>query len=132
MEIKLEKFLPKKNRWIILLLVGILLVVIALPTDKKTGIRQDANSLLGSDRAGSDTYSTDTETRLTNLLSQIEGVGDVQVMITYQEDKKVQGIVVLAEGGENAVVVRNITGVVQALFDVNSHKIKVIEKNQNK
>jgi stage III sporulation protein AG len=41
----------------------------------------------------------------------------------------VEGVVVLAEGADDAVVVRNITAVVQALFDVDSHKIKVIERN---
>ena len=68
--------------------------------------------------------------RLTNVLNQMQGVGDVQVMITYQEDDSVEGVVVVAEGGDNAVVVRNITEVVQALFDVDAHKIKVIKGNQ--
>lgn len=126
MEIKLSKLLPKKNQWLILLLVGILLVVIALPTDRGTGSNQ------GTSKAEYETYSTDTETKLENLLSQMEGVGNVQVMITYREDEKVQGIVIIADGGGNAVVVRNITGVVQALFDVDSHKIKVIKGNQTK
>lgn len=131
MEIKLTKLLPKKNQWVILLLIGILLVVIALPTDRKNSTNQSLEPLSGSSKAKVDVYSTETEERLTNLLGQMEGVGSVQVMITYQGNDKVQGIVILAEGGGNAVVVRNITGVVQALFDVDSHKIKVIEKNQN-
>ena len=44
-----------------------------------------------------------------------------------QSEENVEGIVVVAEGGENSVVVRNITDVVRALFDVDSHKIKVID-----
>lgn len=126
MESKFEKFLPKKSQWLIILLIGILLVVIAIPTNTE------------SDRGTFDTYdeteisATDMEKRLENLLSQMQGVGEVHAMITYKEDESVEGIVVIAEGGGNAVVVRNITEVVQALFAVDSHKIKVIEKNQNK
>ena len=45
---------------------------------------------------------------------------------------KVEGIVVIAQGGENAVVVKNITEAIQALFDVDTHKIKVMKRNQTK
>lgn len=125
MESKFEKFLPKKSQWLVILLVGVLLVVIAIPTNTE------------SDQGTFDVYdevensATDMEKRLENLLGQMQGVGEVHAMITYQEDEMVEGIVVIAEGGGNAVVVRNITEVVQALFAVDSHKIKVIEKNQN-
>ena len=53
-------------------------------------------------------------------------------MITLKEDDSVEGIAVVAQGGDNAVIVCNITEVVQALFDVDSHKIKVIKGNQTK
>ena len=74
---------------------------------------------------------TDMEKRLQGLLQQMQGVGVVHTMITYRDDKQVEGIVIIADGGGDAVVVRNITEVVRALFDVDSHKIKVIEKKQN-
>ncbi len=125
MGISLLKSLPKKNTWMILLLVGVLLVVIAIPTktESKTGtldIYSESNQ-----------NETDMEKRLENLLQQMHGVGEVHTMITYREDKQVEGIVIIADGGGDAVIVRNITEVVRALFDVDSHKIKVIEKNQN-
>ena len=43
-----------------------------------------------------------------------------------------EGVVVVSEGADNAVVVRNITEIVKALFPVDSHKIKVIKRNQTK
>ena len=104
-----------KKHLLILLLFGVLLLVIAIPTGEST-IQTS--------------QGTDVEKRLTNVLNQMEGVGNAHVMITYQEDDRVEGVVVVAEGGDNAVVVRNITEVVQALFDVDSHKIKVIKGNQ--
>ena len=93
----------------------ILLIVIAIPTD--SGEIQTA--------AG-----TSLENRLEKVLGQMSGVGEVSVMITYREDENVEGVAIVAEGGDNAVVVRNITEVVQALFNVDSHKIKVIKGNQ--
>jgi len=126
LETKLKKFIPKKNQWMLILLVGILLVVIAIPTNK--------SSILYSDSSYEKTQvqADNLEKRLKNLLEQIEGVGEVHIMITYAEDTKVDGIVILADGGGNAVVARKISDVVQALFTVDSHKIKVIERNQNK
>ena len=101
-----------KNNLMILLLVGILLLVIAIPTGEKQI---------------SEVSGTEIEQRLEKILSGMEGVGNVKVMITFQESDVVEGVAVIAEGGGNAVVVRNITEVIQALFDVDSHKIKVIE-----
>ena len=125
MEISFIKSLPKKNAWMILLLVGRLLVVIAIPT--KTEPRNSSLSIY--DETGQE--ATDMEKRLQNLLQKMQGVGEVHTMITYRNDKQVEGIVIIADGGGDAVVVRNITDVVRALFDVDSHKIKVIEKKQN-
>ena len=125
LEINFLKLLPKKNTWMILLLVGVLLVVIAIPT--KTETKKDTLSIYDD----SEPNESDMEKRLQSLLQQMQGVGEVHTMITYREDKQVEGIVIIADGGGDAVVVRNITEVVRALFDVDSHKIKVIEKKQN-
>ena len=117
------KRLFKKNQWMIVLLIGILLVIIAIPTKTET----DLGSSLGYETA--ETEGTEVEVRLENMLSKMQGIGRVHVMITFQEDEQVEGILVIAEGGGDAVIARNITEVVQALFDVDSHKIKVIERN---
>lgn len=104
-----------KNHLLIFLLVGVLLLVIAIPTGE-TQMKSEEN--------------TDLEQRLESILEGMNGVGNVNTMITLKEDDSVEGVAVVAEGGDNAVIVRNITEVVQALFDVDSHKIKVMKGNQ--
>ena len=42
---------------------------------------------------------------------------------------KIEGVVVIAQGGDDPVVMKNITEAVQALFDVDTHKIKVMKMN---
>ncbi len=106
------KFKFDKNQWLLVALVGILLVVIAIPTQSTEKDVTEA--------------STEIEKRLEEMLVKVDGVGEVSVMITFQEDDVVEGIVVVAEGGGEAVVVQKVTEVVQALFPVDSHKIKVI------
>lgn len=111
----------RKNQWLILLLVGILLVVISIPT------KPDNTKTSWENSEDHEINSTETEKRLENILSQMQGIENVHVMITYQDKTIVQGVVVVAEGATNGVVVQKITDVVRALFDVDSHKIKVIE-----
>ena len=41
---------------------------------------------------------------------------------------EVEGVLVIAEGGDNAVVVQNITEAIQALFGIDAHKIKIMKR----
>ena len=41
---------------------------------------------------------------------------------------EIEGVLVIAEGGENAVVIQNITEAIQALFGVEAHKIKIMKR----
>ena len=149
----------KKDKWLIILLVGLLLVVIAMPV---SDIKSDQTQ----------------ETRLENALAKVEGVGNVKVMITLasssekvvEKDRemtsevqegesggkntsssetavyangngeetpyvkqelspRIEGVLVIADGGDNAIVIENITEAVQALFGVDTHKIKVMKHN---
>lgn len=109
----------KKNQWVILLLVGVLLVVIAIPTTSGSN-----NDIVHTETGRT---TTEMEERLEYILSQMQGIGDVHVMITYREDAQAEGVVVVAKGGGNAVVVQQITETVRALFDLDAHKIRVIE-----
>ena len=106
-----------KTQLLIVLLVGILMLVIAIPTGNRKSETAQASEL---------------ESRLERILSKTEGVGQVDVMISVKEKEQVEGVVVVSEGADNAVVVRNITEIVKALFPVDSHKIKVIKRNQTK
>ena len=86
----------KKDNLLILLLAGVLLVVIALPTEKSSpGERTDTGLTAGNQESavqsimqadsgfsGAEEYAAYLESRLEDTLSQISGVGAVQVMIT--------------------------------------------------
>ncbi len=112
-----KDFLGKVNKKqiFIFLLVGILLLVISLPTKTK----QTSEEIFES--------YTELELRLKAILEKTEGVGNVNVMITSKGKDEVEGVAVVADGADNAIVVRKVTEIVQALFSVDSHKIKVIK-----
>lgn len=183
----LKNWKIKKDQALILLLLGILLLVISLPGGKQADKEEDREKEIFSEEGTmtEQEYISYTERHLENILSRMEGVGDVTVMITLRESAekvvekdtetsdetvseedsqggqrttknrtarettiydgendnagqnpyvskeltpKVEGIVVVAQGGENAVVIKNITEVVQALFGIDTHKIKIVKK----
>ncbi len=177
----------KKEKLLICLLVGILLLVITIPSGKKK--EEIPGGYKSTDVSGpaatESEYVTYLERHLEELFSQMEGAGDVSVMITlsssaekivekdmerqsetvsesdsqggerttnsssgaettiYEGEKtgggtpyvskemtpRVEGVVVMASGGDDARVVKNITEAVQALFGIDTHKIRIMKKN---
>ena len=49
--------------------------------------------------------------------------------VTKEVKPQIEGVVVVAEGAGNAVVVKNISDAVMALFPIEVHKIKVVKMN---
>lgn len=175
-----------KNQILIGGLLGVLLLVIAIPVDsgkKKTGDTANTEQEKGvSDDTNDGVYEKKMERRLIEVLEAMDGVGKVEVMITLKDNgenvvekdtsissqntregengatqsqtqsqeetvfsqpqgsgqqpfvskevtPQIEGILVVAEGGGNSVVVKNISDAVLALFPVEAHKIKVVKMN---
>lgn len=201
----LEKWLQEKNykKWfkkdnlVILILTGVLLFIIALPTkDGREAETETPQTTQGTAPAGEqlldslepgntdsgEEYARQLEQRLRETLSQMEGVGQVRVMITLKSSRElvvekeqpylrsstsesdaqggsrivnqfeteentvyrtsgsgsepyviktlppqVEGVVVVAEGAGSGTVNRTIVELVQALFGVEAHKVKVVK-----
>jgi len=211
----LQKWFRKDNL-VVLVLVGILLVIIALPTKgdegegaggdssvkgaeagqgirffEESGQREGASSGEGSlsseasfekqDSSGED-YAACLEEKLTEALSQMSDVGKVRVMITLKSSRElvvekeqpisrsttnendaqggsriisqmeseentvystngsasepyvvktlppqIEGVLVVAQGAGNGTVDRTIVEIVEALFGVEAHKVKVVK-----
>ena len=103
-------------------------------------LEQSAEQVIEKDREVSNDMVTESDsqggTRTTKQLSESEKTiyqeGDSGVPYVRKEiSPKVKGVLVIAEGGNNAVVVKNITESVQALFGIESHKIRIVKKGGN-
>lgn len=187
----------RKDQLLIVFLVGVLLLVIAIPTGTKKDSSAGTRKMMtgSSENGNSETmsqseYTAYMEERLVQILSQIDGAGQVQVMITWksggekvvEKDRESQeenvseqdsqggsrttsshgtqettvynsgsstsgaqepyvskelspqaeGVIVIAPGGDDAVVVKNITEAVQALFEIDTHKIRIMKGGRAK
>ena len=180
---KIKEKKLKRSDWLILGLAGILILIIALPTDteeKKQAEKSKEN--ISKENNTMEASKDEIERKLEDILEKIDGAGDVKVMITYQDsgtqvvekDKntsensleesdstggvrstkeqqlqestvyedadagntpfvskellpKVEGILIVASGGDNQKVKQNISEAVLALFQVEAHRIKIVK-----
>ena len=116
------------KEWGIVLLLGILLLVAGLPVTQKSS--KNANTQVSE--------KTRLESRLEELLSNVEGVGEVEVIIMTGDEgntdgfsisskNEVTGVLVAAQGAGSAVTVQNIQQAIMALFQIDAHKIRVMK-----
>lgn len=69
------------------------------------------------------------ESELCMILSDIDGVGDVDVMLQYDEEDKVSGAIVTAQGAGDPIVRNNVVNAVMALFNISATSVEVFEKS---
>lgn len=83
----------------------------------------------------SSTYiMTDAEKKLSSFLEQIEGAGNVNVLINYINDNKEDGIasvIVVADGANNIAVKLDIFDAVRTALDVDADLVCVYKKIKN-
>lgn len=181
------------ERLVIMLLAGIFIVILSVPSlfspsssQKKGSSNNSSNPIVNQqviDTDESTNYTTQLEKRLTEALKKVEGIGEVEVMITLKASKElvplkdspysqdtinevdgdggsrisskvtnneesvlinsekgdnvpyiikeieptIEGVVVIAHGGQDSIIVAEIIDAVEVLFDVPAHKIKVMK-----
>jgi stage III sporulation protein AG len=181
---------------VIIFIAGILLILLSFPTifngknePKKNS--QDTNSVTNQNVTNTtshdtNTYITDMENKLENILRKVSGIGEVEVMLTLEASKEqvtlkdspytqeslnevdgeggsrtensvrreestvlvttedgnsepyilqelepdVEGVVVIAEGGDNIDIILDIMEAAEVLFDVPAHKVKVMKMSE--
>lgn len=189
-----EKFKTKKwgkEEWIILVLTGVFLLIVFWPDSKEKNGKteeEEAINVISQETGGvtDDTYKVQMETQLEEVLKSIDGIDNVNVMITLQTSEeevvlretkntqettteqdnqggtreiesvsneetvcygekagestgpyitytiapKVEGVLIVVGGDKASSLRTQIVKAVQALFDVESHKVVVIKMKE--
>ena len=89
---------------------------------------------LGTEGDGSAAVTAGTEESISAILSEMEGVGECRVLISYETEgaswgsagrEVVSGIVVVCEGGSSDAVKRRLTEALSSLYGIGTNRIKV-------
>lgn len=106
--------------------VGKVQVMVTLESSKEAVVEKDKSTVRNSttevDSAGGSRNTTD----ISDEEETIYGGSD-NPYITKVLAPSVKGVVVSAQGGDNAKIVQNITEAIQALFGIEAHKIKIVK-----
>ncbi len=141
-----------KEKLVFLFCSGLILFILAMPGDRKDsrgsgGLPDDA-PVFSSDTIGStgtpdsriySSYEVEVENRVREILEGVEGVGELDVMVATTAKSsgyipgeemrpELTGIIISADGGGNAVIKAEITGAMEALFGLPTHKIRVMKR----
>lgn len=114
-----------KNKIGMCFLIGILLLIIAIPT-KEREIQTEKTETISNN-------ASLLEQQLEQVLVQIDGIGMVETMVTLEplvddrESPNVLGVLVVAQSGDDPVQILKIQEAVMTLFQVDAHKIKVMK-----
>lgn len=125
---------------------GVALLLLSLPSGwlgnaTNTSVQKSSHRSTSEDSTATamEIYTDKKEKQLEEILGKVRGIGQVEVMITLDsaEEKsrlmentrtqKVEGVLVVAEGAGDAQMDAEIIRAVQALFSLDSHKIRVMK-----
>ena len=111
--------------------VGKTEVVITLKSSGQKVIEKDqisgSRTTTEEDSAGGTRVEKEGETEKTSIYEQHED-GSRTPYVSREMLPEVEGVAVIAEGGDHPVVVQNITEAIQALFGIEAHKIKIMKR----
>ncbi|MBQ3105683.1 MAG: stage III sporulation protein AG [Lachnospiraceae bacterium] len=91
------------------------------PTNRSNVVENDAQ---GGSRSTNEMQAQESTVYMTNAK------GEQIPYVTREVSPVVEGVTVVAQGGGDAQVQKNITEVIQALFGIEAHKIKVVKMKQ--
>ena len=111
--------------------VGETEVMITLSDSGETIVQKEQrNRIEESDAGGGTRTTTEQETEETTVY--VENGSEKQPYVTKEVLPKVEGVLVVAEGGDDPRVISDISDTVMALFRVEAHKIKVVKMSSSR
>lgn len=103
---------------VILLIASISILTLSILMDNDDGRKQIIDNNGGA------------EEQLCGVLSSIKGAGEVDVMVEYNSDYEVSGVIVIAEGGNDPIIANDLTKGVATLYNIPVSSVIVFEKEQ--
>ena len=114
--------------------IGKVKVMITLQSSEELIVEKDEpmerSNTNETDSAGGSRLITQMDSAPATVFRTVGNDSEPYVVKTLSP--KVEGVVVVAQGAGNGTVDKNITEMVQALFGVEAHKVKVVKMAQSK
>lgn len=124
LEQRLEKILGKVEG------VGKVQVMITLKSNGEKQVEKDTesteNTTEETDSQGGERKTTDYSKKESTVFVEGEN-GESEPYVIKETEPEIEGVLVIADGGDKPSVAKNISEAVLALFPIDAHKIKVMK-----
>lgn len=116
--------------------VGEVSVMITLKESTERVVEKDVESSSESAKDGENITKSSTKNENTIFVGDGKGLswtqgeeGDLEPYVRKQKVPAIEGVVIVAEGGGSPVVIQQITEAVEALFGIETHKIRIVKRS---
>ena len=103
-------FIKKQDKGFIILIIGAIALALLL--------------ISSSNKKSVEKTEIDEATRLEELCSQIEGVGECRVMVTYKSGE-VYAVAVICKGAESPKVRERLTDLITSMYGIGANRVTV-------
>ena len=111
----MNKYMKDRRLWLLLLAAAAGILLLTFGGDR----------ILGGKRESTPEASPEAvESRLAELVGEIEGIGQVRVFTRF-ENGQLCGAAILCEGGDDPAVQKGVIELLTALYGLGSHRIYV-------
>lgn len=114
--------------------VGEVRVALTLESTNRKIVEKDVPDSQNSETRTSDGESSESisSSQEETTVYERDGDGSEVPYVISEEYPRIRGVLVVAQGGDQPVVVQEIQEAVMALFDVDAHKIKVMKMKEER
>ena len=137
-----ELFRSEKSIKIILIAGAAIILIIALSGLSSDSTTADEDSLFDYSRQSE--YEKALEEKLGGILAEIDGIGNIKIMITLDSSEQsmfesgenepvcvktpsVRGVIVVCDGGDNILIKEKVISAVSGAFGISTTHISVIK-----
>jgi len=137
-----ELFKSEKSVKIILISGAVVIILIALSGISGGASTSETSELFNYKRQYE--YETALEERLAEILSEIEGIGNINIMITLDSSEEnvfqkssdtptristpeIRGVIVVCDGGDNILIREKVISAVSGAFGISTTRVSVIK-----
>lgn len=85
------------------------------------------SNVVASDKDEKQSFQNDEETRLANILSSVDGAGEVETMIT-KSSGQIVGVLVIATGANNPLVRLRLLNAASSALGIDSETVSVMSR----
>lgn len=140
---ELKELLRNEKSLKIILIAGLFLIIIIAFSGFSAG-KTEKNDKMFFDYNRQSEYEQALEKKLSSVLSEINGIGNIDIMITLDtseenrfDDKEdelvcvrtpsVRGVIVVCDGGDNIIIREKVISAVSGAFGISTTRVSVIK-----